>query len=327
MKILVLGGTRFVGRHIVAECLSRDDNVTVLYRGRSPSPFVGLTRHVMTDRRALTSEATAVLTESWDAVIDTSAGHVDDLRPVLPHVGEVGRYLFVSTCGVYRRGFRDPVLTERSPTILADAAHPTRASATHKLRCERYLRRRLGRTGAPLLTARLGVVVGRYDDTERLAYWLERALRGGDVLVPMDPTQPIQLIGAEDVARTLRQFLDQQLSGAVNVVGGRTTAQDLVETVLGQAGQASTPCWVGEDFAVAHGLRPWTEVPLWLPATSPERALMCVESVRPETAGLAQRPLADTIADCLAWQSLRRGWSQRWLDHTREEHLRGQWRG
>jgi 2'-hydroxyisoflavone reductase len=326
MKILMLGGTRFVGRHVVEECLTRGDDITVLYRGRSPSPFAGA-RHVLTDRRAPTAEAATVLAEPWDAVIDTSARDVDDLRPVLPLLSTLGRYLFVSSCGVYRRAPGRHGLTERSPTIAADASHPVRASATRKLRCERYLRRRLDRIDVPLLIARLGLVIGRYDDSERLAYWLERALRGGDVLVPMDDRQSIQLIDATDVARFLRNAADRQLTGVVNVAGSQTTARTLVDTVLTRAGRAVTPCRVGEDFALTHRVRPWTEIPLWLPATSPELALMSVNNSRATTAGLTLRPLSDSITDALGWQALRRGWSQRWLDHARERELLQRWRG
>lgn len=175
---------------------------------------------------------------------------------MLPLLGDVGRYLFISSCGVYRRAFGRHGLTERAPTIAADASHPVHASATRKLRCERYLRRRLNRLDVPLLIARLGLVIGRYDDSERLAYWLERALRGGDVLVPMDDHQTIQLIDATDVAQFLRDAADQQLTGVVNVAGAQTNARTLVDTVLTRAGQAVTPCRVGEDFALTHRLQP-----------------------------------------------------------------------
>src|SRR5205823_10282662 len=127
MKILMLGGTRFMGRHIVCACLARGDDVTVVHRGRSPSPFTGGVRHVHTDRRALTPAAARILAEGWDAVIDTSATDRADLRPVLSAIGEAGSYVFTSTCGVYRRMPGCPPLTERSPTIAAGASHPARA--------------------------------------------------------------------------------------------------------------------------------------------------------------------------------------------------------
>src|SRR6185503_3757056 len=113
----------------------------------------------------------------------------------------------------------------------ADAAHPTRASATRKLRCERYLRRHLD-TSTRLLVVRLGLVIGRFDTGDRLTYWLDRALRGGDVLIPMNPGQPIQLINAADVAIFVRNTLDRTVSGVINVVGPRTTARELLDYVL-----------------------------------------------------------------------------------------------
>ena len=135
MRILVLGGTRFIGRHLVAECLARGHEVTVLYRGRTPSPFVGIARHVVTDRRAPTDEARQVLAETWDAIIDTCASDPDDLRPTTTPLCAAGTYLLLSTCGVYRPGTSR--LTERSPTIRTELTHPVRASASRKLRCER----------------------------------------------------------------------------------------------------------------------------------------------------------------------------------------------
>lgn len=328
MRILVLGGTRFVGRHVVSECLAREHDVTLVCRGRTPSPFVGVVRHVVTDRRAPTDDAKRALAERWDAVIDTSASDLDDVEATTPQMRAIGRYLFVSTCGVYSRRARGPHrLTERSATIRSGATDPTRATATRKLRCERFLQRQLGRLEVPLLIARLGLVVGKFDYTERLAYWLERGLRGGDVLVPMDPNQALQLIDAHDVAQFLLNAIDAGLTGIVNVAGPHTTAWQLIETVRLRASESVAPCWVGEDFALASGLRPWTEVPLWLPSSSPETALMAISTARAEEAGLSHRPLEETVADSLAWQAVRRGWSQRWLDRPRELQLLREWRG
>jgi 2'-hydroxyisoflavone reductase len=328
VRILLLGGTRFVGRHIVTECLTRGDEVTVLYRAQSPSPFVGLLRHVVTDRRAPTSEAKIVLAEPWDAVIDTSASDLDDVRATTVVLSDIGAYVLLSTCGVYSRNRRrGEEITELSPTVRARPTDPVHASATRKLRCERFLLRRCERTGVPLLVTRLGLVVGAYDYSDRLAYWLERALRGGDTLVPMDQDQPIQLIDAADVARFLCTAIDEGVIGMVNIAGSRITALDFVDTVISCAGAGATPRWVGEEFAIAHGVRPWTQVPLWLPAHSPERALMYVSSARAAQTGLHRTPLAETVSACLAWQTMRRGWSQRWLDRTRELHLLQQWHG
>lgn len=328
MRLLVLGGTRFIGRHVVSQALARGHDVTLLCRGRTPSPFVGILRHVITDRRAPTAEARKAIAERWDAVVDTSASDLDDVEAITPLIRDLGRYVLLSTCGVYSRhagGSRQ--LTERTATIRSDATDPTRATATRKLRCERYFRRHLTRLDVPLLTARLGLVVGEHDYTWRLAYWLERGLRGGDVLVPMRPCQPLQLLDARDVASFLLDAADSGLTGTINVAGPRTTAAELIETLRARSGGTVAPCWVGESFAIACGLRPWTEVPLWLPASSPELRLMAVSTGRAQAAGLTHRPLDETISDCLTWQAVRRGWSQRWLDRPRELELLRQWRG
>lgn len=144
---------------------------------------------------------------------------------------------------------------------------------------------------------------------------------------PWTPHQALRLIDANDVARFLLDAVDGGLTGIVNVAGPRTTAWELIETVRVCSGESVAPCWVGEDFALASGLRPWTEVPLWLPSSSPEAALMAVSTARAEESGLTHRPLEETVADSLAWQAVRRGWSQRWLDRPRELQLLREWRG
>jgi 2'-hydroxyisoflavone reductase len=328
MRVLVLGGTRFVGRHFVAGCLARGDDVTVMHRGQSPSPFVDVARHVRTDRRALTAEAEAALAEPWEAVVDTSASDLADVRATTVLLRDVGAYVFLSSCGVYSRRRRPGAeITELSATIRAAQTNPLHASAAAKLRCERFLRRHLERAGVVPLILRLGLVVGAYDYSDRLAYWLERALSGGDMLVPMDPDQPISLVDAADVAWFIQAVLDKGLTGVVNLAGRRTTARMLVDAVVTSACGGTTPCWVDEAFALAHRVRPWTQVPLWLPAGSAERTLMNISSARAEESGLRRTPLADTVTACLAWRRAQRGWSQRWLDRTKELDLIRRWHG
>ena len=185
MRILVLGGTRFIGRHLVTQALQRGHELTLLCRGRTASPFDDMARQIRADRRHPTEEALQVLAEPWDAVIDTCAADIDDLRTTMPLLRDrAGTYVMLSSCGVYQPSHLR--LTEHAATICTDDIDPARASASRKLRCERYLARQIRRAGGRLVIARLGFVVGRYDYNDRLAYWLERALRRGQVLVPMD---------------------------------------------------------------------------------------------------------------------------------------------
>ena len=280
----------------------------------------------MSDRRAPTAEAQAVLGEAWDAVIDTSAADVDDVAPLTPFLTRAAHYVLVSSCAVYRRSGA-VVLREQSPTITAAITDPVRTSATRKLRCERHLRRHAAWTGQPLLIARLGLVIGRYDNQQRFAYWMQHALRGGEALVPMDRGQPIQIIDVVDVAAFLRAALEGGMTGVVNVAGPIVTAQTLVESIRAVSADQLTPCWVGEQYAQRHGVRPWIEVPFWLTQHSPERALLNVDSARAHAAGLTYRPMHDTLIECLDWQAMSRCWSQHWLDPNREQTLLRSWQG
>ncbi|GAA0703190.1 SDR family oxidoreductase [Kitasatospora atroaurantiaca] len=321
----MLGGTRFIGRHLVDACLAREHQVTIIHRGLSRSPFGGLVREVLADRRTPTPEARHTLRQSWDAVIDTCAAEPDDLQVTTPLLRDVGLYVLLSSCAVYSR--RDTPLTELSPTIRSDTADPIERSGAFKLRCEAYLRDNLGTAGASLLVARLGLVIGPHDHSGRLAYWLGRALRGGDVLVPMDLDQPLQLIDARDVARSTVQAMDRGLTGVVNMAGPCITAGELLEAIALCADTSMNPCWVGEQFVLLRGVRPWAEIPLWLTRSSPERALMNVSCARAaDEAGLAHRPLPESIGDCLLRHTSHPlGSTTRWLDRSHELRLLKEW--
>lgn len=149
---------------------------------------------------------------------------------------------------------------------------------------------------------------------------------GGNVLIPMHDGQPIQLVNAADVTRFLCSAVERQLTGVVNVAGPPTAARTLVDTVLSRVGRAISPNWVGEESALTNEVRRWIQVPLWLPASSPELALMSVNNSRATSAGLIHQRLGESTADCLDWQTLRRGWSQRSLGRARDQQLLQQWR-
>jgi hypothetical protein len=219
-----------------------------------------------------------------------------------------------------RLGVAAPAMAE---TVMVDYSHPNVAKEMHV----GHLR---------------STVIG--DAVVRLLEWLgHRVIRAnhlGDWGTPfgmliehlldlgeMDPQQPLQLVDAHDLACFLLHTIDGRLTGVFNVAGPPITARELITAVRARSGRRVEPCWIPEEFALSRGLRPWTEIPLWLPASSPERALMSVSTSKAERAGLTHRPLSDTIADCLGWQEVRRSWSQQWLDRPRELQLLDEWRG
>lgn len=329
MRVLVLGGTRFIGRHIVSHLLREGAQVTLLHRGWSVSPFGAEVTHLVDDRRAVTEATAHALATPWDAVIDTSGHDVDHVSGPARHLTAAGLYVFLSSCSVYARP-QSPAteITERSAVLRRAGVAHQHVSALRKLQCERHLDRELDARGIPLLTLRLSVTVGPFDQADRFAYWLERATRGGDVLVPMHPDQDMQLVDVRDVAEFLGTVLaaGSQRPGLLNVAGPRTTASRVIDALALEVGPQFKPRWVGEQFALAHHLVPWTELPLWLPPSHPDRSLMAISSSRAQAAGLRFRPLADTVRDSLAWRREHPGWSSVWLDQDREKTLLGRWR-
>lgn len=258
-----------------------------------------------------------------------SGGDLDDVRGPAKHLGDVGLYVFVSTCGVYRRnGLSAMGITEEAP-VLGDAdASVSTASALRKLQCEQYLERELRDRSTPLVIARLGLTAGPLDRSDRLAYWLERAMRASEALVPMERSQGLQLVDARDVAAFISGVVtaNQVASGVVNVAGQRITAEQLLAVTAEAASAQFEPVWVGEKFALSSGLKPWTEVPLWLPLSSLELALMGVRSGRAESMGLRLRPLNESIHDSFDWWSANRRWNTIWLAPEHEKDLLVSWR-
>jgi 2'-hydroxyisoflavone reductase len=341
LKVLVLGGTRFIGRHITHTLLGRGDTVTLLHRGRSRGDPAWPVTRLLADRRAPPPPVLAALDRDWNLVIDCCASTPADLEPVTPVLTRRARhYLLLSTCSVYappsreRPGPRSPPdagrLDERSPTVTAGADARGRPGAA-KLACEHRLGAVLADAGVGFTVLRLGLVAGAHDTSDRLAYWLERGMRGGDVLVPLDPGQPLRLIDVRDVARFAADLGERRCGGVYNVAGGapgggcdpNPTAGDVLNLVVAATGARAVLRWVPEAAVLARGVRPWTEVPLWLPAGSPARGLMDVSSALATRAGLRRRPLADTIGSCAAWHATHRRWNPQWLTPDRERHLLG----
>jgi 2'-hydroxyisoflavone reductase len=329
MKVLVLGGTRFIGRHIVNEFLNQDADVTVIHRGWSPSPFGTGVRQVHSDRRAPTTEASHVLAKEWDAIVDTSGQDIDHVRgPLNSTVIDAALYVYASTCAVYSRPRSSAVqVTERSPLLRRTSLRHAEIPAMRRLQAERFIQRHFKQLRTPLLTVRLGLTVGPYDQVDRLAYWLERANRGGDMLVPMHPDQNIQLIDVRDVAKFVVSCARQGTHGTYNVAGFVLQAQELIKVIASTASQFVRPCWVEEQFALRAGLTPWTELPFWLPTSHPERALMAVSSTKALQAGLAYRSIQETVCATAAWRLEHPAWNSVWLDPEREQRVVNRWRG
>ncbi|MBV8946810.1 MAG: NAD-dependent epimerase/dehydratase family protein [Solirubrobacterales bacterium] len=306
MRLLVLGGTRFLGRHIVDAGRTRGHTLTLFNRGRSdPAPVPGV-EQIHGDRER---DLSLLAGRQWDAAIDTSGYLPRAVRAAAELLaGAVDRYTFVSSISAYGT-FSRPGLDESAPTAPPpppDADDVTRYYAELKAACEREAERALpGRA----LVVRPGLIVGPRDPTERFTYWVRRLAEGGRVLAPRAPDQPVQLIDSRDLAGWMLDLVEAHATGVFNATGPAAplTFGPMLERIRSATGGRAEFAWVDEDRLVEAGVQPWDELPLWLdlPRHEDFRGFLAVDAGRARGAGLSFRPLEETVADTLAWLGQR----------------------
>ena len=302
MRILVLGGTRFLGRHLVEALLARGHAVTLFNRGRSaPALFPGV-RELHGERDG-GLDALAREPGDWDAVVDTCG--------YLPRVvaqscallrGRAARYLFVSSVSAYA-SMDQPGMDEDAPlAVLDDPASedvPKHYGAL-KAACESVVREAFGEASA--LVVRPGLIVGPHDPTGRYTYWPLRLAAGGAVLAPEPRDAPVQCIDARDLAAWMVELFERGTAGIFNATGPAQALRfdALLAACAEAAGSAdATLEWLPAEFLRAQGVAPWTELPLWLGGEAP--GLSSVDIGRALRAGLRLRDPRETAADTLHW--------------------------
>lgn len=298
MNLLILGGTKFLGRHLVQAALARDHIVTLFNRGSRPGMFAGV-EELRGDRSQGRQGLHALRGRRWDAVIDTS-GYLPRLVGASAETlrDAVGRYAFISSISVYAEFADAP--DESSP--LAELADPSsedipRDYGALKAVCERVVEATFGDRA---LTIRPGLIVGPFDPTGRFTYWPMRLARGGEVLAPDDPVGAVQFIDVRDLAGWIVQLIERNTAGVFNATG---PAQPLrFDTFLHEAARAlQAQCrftWVDAPFLQEKGVQPWTELPLWVDDAP---GLNRTNVARAIGAGLAFTSLAKTVMDTHAW--------------------------
>ena len=303
MRVLVLGGTLFVGRHIVEAALDRGHEVTVFNRSRTGPGLYPEVEHLRGDRDA--GDLDALGNRSWDAAFDTSARvprWVRDSAGLL--ADRVGHYTFVSSGSVYADA-SSPGTDESSPVIVLEDETVEEITSAEvygglKALCEQAAEESLpGR----VLVVRAGLIVGPYDPTGRFTYWVHRIARGGDVLVPEPRDQPVQLVHGRDLAEWMLAMAEEERPGVFNATGPAEplTMEELLEAIREETGSGARLVWVDERLLLDHGVEAWSDLPLWLaPGANPESAnFLSADVSRALAAGLRFRPLAQTIRDTL----------------------------
>jgi 2'-hydroxyisoflavone reductase len=334
VDVLVIGGSVFLGRAIVSEAQRLGANVTVFNRGSSAATPDGA-RQVIGDR-TVPADLEQLRGRSFDLVVDTCGYVPADVAKAADLLADgARRYTFVSSINAYpgwpvdldyrQRGLHDgnPDATRDD---LPDGVDESEAYGWLKVGCERAVQRAFGADRSTILRA--GAIVGPHDSrVGRLPWWIDRAARGGEVLVPGEPTDPVGLIDARDLA----QFALGGATGAFDIPGptGRDTRADLMAACLAATGSDATLTYVSDEWLGGQDVQAWTEIPLWVPAAEAP-GVFIGHSEESEAAGLRWRPLAETVADTWAWQrAVDGGWQPTaatpGLDPDRERELLAAW--
>jgi nucleoside-diphosphate-sugar epimerase len=299
MRLLVLGGSSFVGRALVEEGVARGWDVTTFNRGRGAWAHPDAER-LIGDR--LDPATLAPLgRRDWDVVADTWSGAPraarDSAGVLTPRAAQ---YAYISSCSVYAP----------PPPVGVDETAPTVGASPDDGDVEDYAQRKRGSElaiadafGDRALLVRPGLILGPHEDVGRLPWWLLRLARGGEVLAPGPADQPLQLIDARDLATFTLDAAAAGRGGAYNAVSrrGHATMRSLLEAGIAATGSDATLTWVTPQVIAEQGIEPWSELPIWLPPDHEYRAMHAADVEKAHAAGLVTRPAADTVADTWAW--------------------------
>jgi len=301
MKILILGGTRFMGSFLAEQLLERGDDLTLVHRGQTQVHAFDGARHVLLDRA---DGHAAIPRESWDVVVDVSGYVPGQVYDAVRHLeASAARYVFVSSISAYA-DVAQPGVTESAPLAqlsaqaadeaLADVRSP-RSMQTYgedKALSERVVLDTVGAARSTIV--RPGMIVGPRDPTGRFSYWVRRSGEGGEILAPAPADQPVQAIDARDLAAFIVRLIDAEQSGVFNATwpAQPRTFADLV-------GAEAT--WVDPHWLIDRGVEPWGSLPFWLGPDPAAAGMLEVDIRKALGAGLAGRDLEQTIADTRAW--------------------------
>jgi 2'-hydroxyisoflavone reductase len=310
LNILILGGTGFTGPFQVRYAMERGHKVTVFNRGKThPGELPAGVEQLIGDRNG---QLDSLKGRKWDVVIDnptTLPVWVRDAAEVLK--GNVDNYVFISTISAFADNSKPnmdetaPVAKYTGPDAMKETMAAVKASnfelygplkALSEQEAEKWFP---GKT----LVIRPGLIVGPRDETDRFTYWPVRIDRGGEVLAPGDPKDPVQIIDARDLAEWTIRMVEQRATGIYNATGPSPAISigDMLETIKRAENSKAQLTWVDTDFLAAQKVEPWSDMPVWVPPRGDMLGFSSISIKKAIDKGLTFRPLADTARDALAW--------------------------
>jgi 2'-hydroxyisoflavone reductase len=292
LRLLVFGGTGFLGRHVVEAALAAGHEPTLFNRGRTSPELFPDVEKLVGDRYG---DLAPLRGRAWDAAIDVPARSPRQVRSAVEALSGIEHYTFVSSISVYRDFSRMGIdeaapLREYEPTM---GDEDMETYGPRKAECERIVAAAFpGRA----LIVRPGLIVGPHDPTDRFTYWAARLARGGEILAPGPPERIVQFVDARDLAPWIVRLVEERRTGVFNATNEGVSMGELL------AGGDVT--WVTDEFLLEQGVGEWMELPLWL--ADPEWVGMHGADVsRAVAAGLRFRPVAETVRDTAAWAATR----------------------
>lgn len=335
MKILILGGTRFLGRFLTETALQKGHEVTLFNRGKENPGLFPEVQKLIGDRNG---DLEALKGRTWDSVIDTCGfvpWAVRESASLL--AGAAAHYTFISSGSVYDE-LENPGIDEDHPVShlpLKEAEEMTKGTAgpiynEHygelKFLCEKEVEQVFpGRS----LIVRAGLIVGPFDYSDRFNYWVARVARGGEVLAPAPKDKGIQFIDVRDLAEWIVAMIEANSSGVFNATGPEVplTMEQFLKECRRVAGSDAEFVWADETFLLENDMQWWSELPLWVPDQENMAGFLGLDFTKALRAGLRFRPLKETIQDTLTWESNREDTARKaGLDPAKEKAVLDKWK-
>jgi 2'-hydroxyisoflavone reductase len=325
MNVLIIGGTRFLGKHLADSLLRNNHNVTLFHRGKTAPPDDIMTcEEIIGDRE---QDLSLLENRSWDAVIDTCGFlpiHVRKMAETLKN--NVSSYVFISSVSVYEDQSKlhinenDKVAQLKDPDI---AEFKLEMYGELKAQCEKEVQS-VFKDNA--LVIRPGLIVGPYDYTDRFTYWPDRGSRGGEILIPdmKDPT--VRFIDGRDLADWIVRMIENKEHGLYQAVGGTYNFNELISKCITIEIDAAIVS-VSESFLLEEGVGEWVEMPLWI-SSDDYRGLDYADDSKAINKGLVFRPIEETIQDTAAWSLKRELQPEQWkagMHPDKEKALLQKW--
>lgn len=311
-RLLVLGGTSFVGRTVVTEAVDRGWSVTTFNRGRGTWAHSDAER--ITGDRTVAADLERLRDGQWDAVVDTWSGAPAVVRDSAAILGDrVDRYLYISSRAVYATPMTKN-MDEGAPTVLGAADAQATGYGQDKRGSELAVEAAFGERA---VLARAGLILGPHEDLGRLPFWLLRIASGGSRLAPGPPDLPWRFIDVRDLARWLLLAASAEMSGPFNLVGptGDATTGSVLEAAIEVTGSNAELVWVHHEAITAGGIDRWQSLPGWVPPEPDLAGLIWTNTDRAQNAGLICRPALETVADTWDWILARGGAAPSHPDH------------